>query len=137
MSALPPPPPGRGGPSPRRRWTVPWAVPAGTLIFFAPPSAGTSIVAPWSASATVIGTVTSRLPPSSRVKTGEAATRVVTKRAPGGPPRRPARALPPGRAPAPPLAPGGTFALLRLVRRVPPRPAAGRAGFLDPLARPA
>ncbi len=53
-------------------------VPGATLIFFVPSRVGTSIVPPRSASGIVIGTVTSRLPSSSRLKTGEAATRVVT-----------------------------------------------------------
>ena len=47
-------------------------------ILFVPFRVGTSIVAPWIASAIVIGTVTSRLPSSSRLKTGEGATRVTT-----------------------------------------------------------
>ena len=76
MSPLPPF--GLGAPSPRRRWTVPCLVPAGTLILFVPFRVGTSIVAPRSASGIVIGTVTSRLPPSRRLKTGEGATRVIT-----------------------------------------------------------
>ena len=39
---------------------------------------GTSIVAPWIASAIVIGTVTSRLPSARWLKTGEGCTRVTT-----------------------------------------------------------
>src|ERR1700710_2188093 len=64
---------GFGAPWPLRRWMEPCLVPGPTLIFFVPSSVGTSIVAPRSASAIVIGTVTSRLPPSSRLKNGEAA----------------------------------------------------------------
>ena len=86
-------------------------VPAGTLIFLVPLRVGTSIVAPRRASATVIGTVTSRLPPSSRLKTGEEATRVVTKRSPGGPPRGPASPLPARRIRVPSLTPAGMFTL--------------------------
>ncbi len=67
-----------GGPSPRSRWIVPCLVPGATLIFFVPSSVGTSIVPPRIASTIEIGTVTSRLPSSSRSKTGEEATRVVT-----------------------------------------------------------
>ena len=106
-----PPPRGFGAPSPRRRWIEPCLVPGPTLIFFVPSSVGTSIVAPRSASAIVIGTVTSRLPPSSRLKTGEVATRVMTKRSPGGPPRGPASPLPARRIRAPSLTPAGMFTL--------------------------
>ena len=73
-----PRPPGFGGPSPRSRCTVPCWVPAGTRIRFVPFSVGTSTVAPWIASATVIGTVTSRLPSSRWRKTGDGVTRVTT-----------------------------------------------------------
>ena len=73
-----PAPFGFGGPSPRSLWIVPCLVPGATLIFFVPFRVGTSIVPPRSASGIEIGTVTSRLPSSSRSKTGEEATRVVT-----------------------------------------------------------
>ena len=63
-------PPGRGGPSPRSRWTVPCCVPAGRRIFLVPLRVGTSTVAPWIASEIVIGIVTSRLPSSRWTKTG-------------------------------------------------------------------
>ena len=89
----------------------PVPVPGGTLIFLVPFRVGTSIVAPRSASATVIGTVTSRLPPSSRLKTGDDATRVVTKRSPGGPPRGPASPLPARRIRVPSLTPAGMLTL--------------------------
>ena len=82
-----------------------------TLIFFVSSRVGASIVAPRSASATVIGTVTSRLPSSSRLKTGEEATLVVTKRSPGGPPRGPASPLPASRIRVPFLTPAGMFTL--------------------------
>ena len=59
-----------GGPSPRRRWTVPCWVPAGTRIRFVPLSVGTSTVAPVIASTIVIGTSTSRLSPL-RLKIGD------------------------------------------------------------------
>ena len=68
----------RGGPSPRSRWVLPCWVPGGILIRFEPFSVGTSIVAPWIASATVTGRSTSRLPSGRWRKTGEGATRVVT-----------------------------------------------------------
>ena len=71
-------PPGFGGPSPRSRCTVPCWVPAGTRIRFVPCSVGTSTVAPWIASATVIGTLTSRLPSSRWRKTGDGVTLVTT-----------------------------------------------------------
>src|ERR671932_140620 len=65
MSPLPRPP-RRGGPSPRSRWTVPCLVPAGTRSFLVPCSVGTSTSPPRSASATVIGTSTSKLSPLRR-----------------------------------------------------------------------
>src|SRR5918998_3142982 len=70
-------PPSRGGPSPRRRWTVPCLVPAGTRIRFVPLSVGTSTVAPRMASTIVIGTSTSRWSPLRR-KIGDSDTRVIT-----------------------------------------------------------
>ena len=67
----------RGGPSPRRRWTVPCLVPAGTRSRFEPDSVGTSTVAPRIASGIVIGTSTSTFSPL-RLKIGESPTRVTT-----------------------------------------------------------
>ena len=52
--------------------------PAGMRIRLLPLKVGTSTVPPPIASAIVIGTATSRLPSSSRLKTGEGVTRVVT-----------------------------------------------------------
>ena len=101
----------RGGPSPRRRWIVPCWVPGWTLIRLVPESVGTSTVPPRSASATVIGTSTSRLPSSSRLKTGEGATWMVTKRSPAGAPRAPASPLPATRIRVPSLTPAGMFTL--------------------------
>ncbi len=103
--------PGRGGPSPRSRWTVPCWVPAETRIRFEPFSVGTSTVPPRSASGTEIGTVTSRLPSSSCLNTGEAATRVVTKRSPGGPPLGPASPRPASLIRVPSLTPAGMLTL--------------------------
>ena len=53
-------------------------MPGGMRIVFDPLSVGTSISAPWIASATVTGRSTSRLPSGRCLKTGEGATRVVT-----------------------------------------------------------
>src|SRR5882724_7914538 len=69
-------PPSLGGPSPRRRWTVPCLVPAGTRSFLRPCSVGTSISAPRMASGIVSGTSTSRLSPLA-LKTGEPHARAV------------------------------------------------------------
>src|SRR6201992_304407 len=121
-------------PSPRRRWIAPCLVPGATLIFFVPLSVGTSIVPPCTASGIEIGTVTSRLPSSSRRKTGDAATRVGVEGAPVRPAGGPRLAfagepdagavLHPGRDVRP-----DPFVLLGEARA-----AAGGAGVLDDLA---
>src|ERR687894_3316997 len=116
-----PPPPGLGGPSPRRRWTVPCLVPPGTRSFFVPCSVGTSTSAPRTASAIVIGTSTSRLSPL-RWKTGESATWVTTNRSPDGPPRRPASPLPGSGTREPSLTPAGMFTRYFLSSRSRPWP---------------
>src|ERR687889_2646078 len=113
--------PSTGGPSPRRRWTVPCLVPPGTRSFFVPCSVGTSTSAPPIASAIVIGTSTSRLSPL-RAKTGESATWVTTNRSPGGPPRRPASPLPGSRIREPSLTPGGMLTRYFLSSRRRPSP---------------
>ena len=102
-----PRPPGRGGPSPRSRCTVPCSVPAGIRIRFVPFRVGTSTVAPRIASAIVIGTVTSRLPSERCLKTGDGVTRVVTENQPGEPARGPASPLPASRIRVPSWTPGG------------------------------
>src|SRR5215208_1770136 len=114
--------PSRGGPSPRSRWTVPCFVPPGTRSFFVPCSVGTSTSAPRIASATVIGTSTSRLSPL-RWKTGESVTCVTTNRSPGAPPRRPASPLPGRRIREPSLTPGGMLTRYFLTSRRRPWPA--------------
>src|SRR5215210_4786957 len=113
--------PSAGGPSPRRRWTVPLLVPPGTRSFFVPCSVGTSTSAPRIASVTVIGTSTSKLSPLRR-KTGDSSTRQTTNRSPGGPPRSPASPLPGSRIRDPSLTPGGMLTLYFLSSRVRPSP---------------
>src|SRR5215213_4915278 len=114
--------PSTGGPSPRRRWTVPCLVPPATRSFFVPCSVGTSTSAPWTASAIVIGTSTSRLSPL-RTNTGDSATWVTTNRSPEGPPRRPASPLPGSRIFEPSFTPGGMFTRYFLSSRRRPWPA--------------
>src|SRR5215207_1347220 len=116
-----PRPPSAGGPSPRRRWTVPCLVPPGTRSFFVPCRVGTSTSAPRIASVTVIGTSTSKLSPLRR-KTGDSSTRVITNRSPGGPPRSPASPLPGSRIREPSLTPAGMLTLYFLSSRVRPSP---------------
>ena len=81
----------------------PVRVPGATRIRFVPRRVGTSMLAPPIASARVIGTSTSRLPSARRLKTGEGATRVVTKRSPAGPPSGPSSPLPASRIRVPSL----------------------------------
>ena len=114
-------PPGTAGPSPRSRCTVPCFVPGGTRSFFVPCSVGTSTSAPPSASATVIGTSTSKLSPLRR-KTGESLTFVITNRSPAGPPRRPASPLPASRIREPSFTPAGMFTRYFLSSRMRPSP---------------
>src|SRR5918998_1689464 len=116
------PPAADGGPSPRRRWTVPCLVPPGTRSFFVPCSVGTSTSAPRTASAIVIGTSTSRWSPL-RWKTGDSETCVITNRSPAGPPRRPASPLPGSRMREPSLTPAGMFTRYFLSSRRRPSPA--------------
>src|SRR5829696_1950603 len=113
--------PSAGGPSPRRRWTVPCLVPPGTRSFFVPCSVGTSTSAPRIASVTVIGTSTSKWSPLRR-KTGDSSTRQTTNRSPDGPPRRPASPLPGRRIREPSLTPAGMLTLYFLSSRVRPAP---------------
>src|SRR5919197_6203086 len=115
------PPASAGGPSPRRRWTVPCRVPPGTRSFLVPCSVGTSTSAPRIASVIVIGTSTSKLSPLRR-KTGESPTLVTTYRSPGGPPRRPASPLPGRRIFEPSLTPAGMFTRYFLSSRRRPWP---------------
>src|SRR3954454_23081962 len=111
-----------GGPSPRRRWTVPCCVPAGTRMRLEPPdSVGTSTVAPRMASGIVIGTSTSRLSPLRR-NTGESETRVTTYRSPAGPLRRPVSPLPARRTRLPSFTPAGMLIRYFLTVRVAPLP---------------
>src|SRR3954462_10553109 len=110
-----------GGPSPRSRFTVPWRVPPGTRSFLVPLSVGTSTSAPRSASATVIGTSTSKLSPLRR-NTGESLTCVTTYRSPGGPPRSPASPLPGRRIREPSLTPAGMFTRYFFISRRRPWP---------------
>src|SRR3954451_13626901 len=110
-----------GGPSPRRRWTVPCCVPAGTRIRLVPDRVGTSTVAPRIASTIVIGTSTSRFSPF-RLKIGESATRVIAYRSPGGPPRLPASPLPASRTRLPSRTPAGMLTRYFLTWRVWPVP---------------
>src|SRR5436305_1668853 len=65
-----PEPPRRGGPSPRRRRTVPCEVPGLTRRVLRPLSVGTSTSAPHSASGMLRGTSTSTLSPL-RLNTGD------------------------------------------------------------------
>ena len=70
------PEPSLGGPSPRRRWTVPCAVPGGTRRVLTPSSVGTCTSAPRNASGMLSGTSTSKLAPL-RLNTGESVTWVI------------------------------------------------------------
>src|SRR3954451_3134479 len=110
-----------GGPSPRRRWTVPCLVPGGTRSRLVPCSVGTSTSAPPIASATVIGTSTSTLSPL-RQNTGDASTWQTTNRSPDGPPRSPASPLPASRIREPSLTPGGMLTRYFLTSRRRPWP---------------
>src|ERR671917_1648400 len=114
--------PSEGGPSPRRRWTVPCLVPPGTRSFFVPCRVGTSTSAPRIASAIVIGTSTSRLSPL-REKIGDSPTLQTTNRSPEGPPRRPASPLPGSRIREPSFTPGGMLTRYFLSSRSRPSPA--------------
>src|SRR6516164_1361053 len=112
-------PPGFGGPSPRRRWTVPCLVPAGTRRRFDPFRVGTSTIAPRTASGIVSGTSTSRLSPTV-LNTGDSCTRVITYRSPGSPPRSPASPLPARRIRLPSWTPAGMLTRsLRTLRCAP------------------
>src|SRR3954454_7894238 len=115
-------PPSTGGPSPRRRWSVPCFVPGATRSRLVPCSVGTSTSAPPIASATVIGTSTSTLSPL-RENTGESCTWVMTYRSPDGPPRSPASPLPASRIREPSLTPGGMLTRYFLSSRRRPWPA--------------
>src|SRR5918994_7269855 len=114
--------PSSGGPSPRRRWTVPCLVRPGPRSFLVPCSVGTSTSAPRTASAIVIGTSTSRLSPL-RWNTGDSVTCVITNRSPAGPPRRPASPLPGSRIREPSLTPAGMLTRYFLSSRSRPWPA--------------
>src|SRR5688572_26679422 len=114
--------PSSGGPSPRRRWTVPCLVPPGTRSFLVPCNVGTSTSAPRTASAIVIGTSTSRLSPL-RWNTGDSDTCVITNRSPAGPPRKPASPLPGSRIREPSLTPAGMLTRYFLSSRSRPWPA--------------
>src|SRR4051794_19510754 len=116
------PPESLGGPSPRRRWTVPLFVPGATRSFLRPLSVGTSTSAPRIASGIVSGTSTSRLSPL-REKIGEGSTWVTTYRSPGGPPLRPASPLPASRTREPSRTPAGMFTLYFLTVFWAPLPA--------------
>src|SRR3954449_4935932 len=118
----PRPPPRRGGPSPRRRCTVPLLVPGGTRSFLRPLSVGTSTSAPRIASGMVSGTSTSRLSPL-RVKIGDGDTWVMTYRSPGAPPLRPASPLPASRTRLPSLTPAGMLTRYFLTAFCAPVPA--------------
>src|SRR3954451_8966173 len=115
-------PPSFGGPSPRRRWTVPCLVPAGTRSSLEPCSVGTSTVAPRIASGIVSGTSTSRGSPWRR-KTGDSSTWVATKSSPGGPPLRPGSPLPASRTRLPSRTPAGMLTRYFLTVLVAPVPA--------------
>src|ERR671923_443471 len=110
-----------GGPSPRSRCTVPCLVPPGTRSFLVPCSVGTSTSAPRSASATVIGTSTSKLSPLRR-NTGDSLTCVMTYRSPAGPPRSPASPFPGRRIREPSLTPAGMLTRYFLSSRSRPTP---------------
>src|SRR4051812_762610 len=116
------PPESLGGPSPRRRWTVPLFVPGATRSFLRPLSVGTSTSAPRIASGIVSGTSTSRLSPLRR-KIGESVTWVITYRSPAGPPLRPASPLPASRTRLPSLTPAGMLTRYFLTVRWAPVPA--------------
>ena len=103
--------PGRGrrlgGPSPRRRWTVPCWVPGGTRSL-RPAERGDLDRRARIASGIVIGTSTSRLSPL-RLNTGDGDTCVTTYRSPGAPPRRPASPFAARRTRLPSRTPAGMF----------------------------
>src|ERR687898_881739 len=121
MSPRPLPPLTAGGPPPRKRGTVPCFVPGGTRSFLVACSVGTSTSAPRIASATVIGTSTSKLSPLRR-KTCDSLTRQTTYRSPGGPPRMPASPLPGRRIREPSLTPAGMLTRYFLSSRSRPWP---------------
>src|ERR687898_241522 len=121
MSPRPLPPLTAGGPPPRKRGTVACLVPPGTRSFFVPCSVGTSTSAPRIASATVIGTSTSKLSPL-RLKIGDSLTRQTTYRSPAGPPRMPASPLPGRRIREPSLTPAGMLTRYFLSSRSLPCP---------------
>src|SRR5918994_1753220 len=121
------PPLTAGGPPPRKRGTVACLVPPGTRSFFVPCSVGTSTSAPRIASATVIGTSTSKLSPL-RLKIGDSLTWQTTYRSPAGPPRRPASPLPGRRIFDPSLTPAGGLARDFFCSRRPPAPGRGALG---------
>ena len=100
---------------------MPWLVPPGTRSFFVPCRVGTSTSAPRIASATVIGTSTSKLSPL-RLKIGDSLTCVTTYRSPAGPPRTPASPLPGRRIFEPSLTPAGMFTRYFLSSRSRPAP---------------
>src|SRR5918992_2445623 len=116
------PVPSPGGPSPRSRWTVPCFVPPGTRSRLVPCSVGTSTSAPRIASATVIGTSTSKLSPFG-LNTGDSLTWQTTYRSPDGPPRRPASPFPGSRILEPSFTPAGMFTRYFLSSRSRPWPA--------------
>src|SRR5918998_6223154 len=122
MSPRDDPPPGVGGPSPRSRWTVPCLVPPGTRSLLVPYRVGTSTSAPRIASATLIGTSTSKLSPLRR-NTGDSVTWQTTYRSPDGPPRSPASPLPGSRIREPSFTPAGMFTRYFLSSRSRPWPA--------------
>ena len=100
---------------------MPCLVPGGTRSFFVPCSVGTSTSAPPSASATVIGTSTSKWSPL-RANTGDSLTLVTTNRSPDGPPRSPASPLPASRIREPSFTPAGMFTRYFLSSRMRPSP---------------
>src|ERR1019366_4626249 len=114
-------PPSRGGPSPRRRCTVPGLVPGAPRSRLETLRVGTSITAPCSASGIVSGTSTSRFSPL-RVNTGDSDTRVITYRSPGSVPRTPGSPLPASRIRLPSRTPAGTLTRTRRTRRGAPDP---------------
>ena len=101
---------------------MPCLVPPGTRSFFVPCRVGTSTSAPLIASATVIGTSTSKWSPLRR-KTGDSLTLQTTYRSPAGPPRTPASPLPGRRIFEPSLTPAGMLTRYFLSSRSRPAPA--------------
>ena len=83
-------------------------MPGATRSFLVPFSVGTSTSAPPSASATVIGTSTSKWSPLG-LNTSDWVTWVTTYRSPAGPPRNPASPLPASRIREPSRTPAGMF----------------------------